>query len=55
MIVTTKYLFEHEYGKYAVGAYNINNIQQAIGLFEGNAKAEAPFIVQISKGSRGYA
>jgi len=55
VIVTTKYLFEHAYGKYAVGAYNINNMEQAIGLFEGNAKAEAPFIVQISKGSRGYA
>ncbi len=55
MIVTTKYLFEHAYGKYAVGAYNINNMEQAIGLFEGNARAEAPFIVQISKGSRGYA
>ncbi|MBH27963.1 MAG: fructose-bisphosphate aldolase [Chloroflexi bacterium] len=55
MIVTTSDLFEHAYGKYAVGAYNINNMEQAIGLFEGNAMAEAPFIVQISKGSRGYA
>ena len=55
MIVTTSDLFEHAYGEYAVGAYNINNMEQAIGLFEGNAKAEAPFIVQISKGSRGYA
>ena len=55
MIVTTSDLFEHAYGEYAVGAYNINNMEQAIGLFEGNAKAEATFIVQISKGSRGYA
>ena len=55
MIVTTSDLFEHAYGEYAVGAYNINNMEQAIGLFEGNANAEAPFIVQISKGSRGYA
>ena len=55
MIVTTTELFDHAYGKYAVGAYNINNMEQAIGLFEGNARAKAPFIVQISKGSRGYA
>ena len=55
MIVTTAQLFEQAYGKYAVGAYNINNMEQAIGLFEGNARAEAPFIVQISKGARKYA
>ena len=28
MIVTTKKLFEHAYGKYAIGAYNINNLEQ---------------------------
>ena len=55
MIVTTADLFRQAYGKYAVGAYNINNMEQTIGLFEGNARAEAPFIVQISKGSRDYA
>ena len=55
MIVTTQQLYEQAYGNYAVGAYNINNMEQAIGLFEGNARAEAPFIVQISKGARKYA
>jgi fructose-bisphosphate aldolase class II len=55
MIVTTADLYKHAYGKYAVGAYNINNMEQAIGLFEGNARAEAPFIVQISRGARKYA
>ncbi len=54
MIVTTKKLFEHAYGKYAVGAYNINNLEQCVGLFEGNLKSKAPFIIQISKGSRKY-
>lgn len=66
MIVTTKELFKHAYGKYAVGAYNINNLEQTVGLFRGNlgkvasndeavdnAKS-APFIVQISRGARGY-
>ena len=28
MIVTTAQLFKHAYGKYAVGAYNINNAEQ---------------------------
>jgi len=54
MIVSTKKLFEHAYGKYAVGAYNINNAEQVMGLFRGNLESKAPFIVQLSKGARGY-
>ena len=66
MIVTTKELFKHAYGNYAVGAYNINNLEQTIGLFRGNlgkpkanedptdAAKSAPFILQISRGARGY-
>lgn len=55
MIVTTDDLFQVAYGKFAVGAYNINNMEQALGLFEGHARAEAPFIIQISRGARKYA
>ena len=54
MIVTTKLLFEHAYGNYAVGAYNINNLEQVMGLFRGNLDSKAPFILQLSKGARGY-
>ena len=54
MIVTTKELFAHAYGKYAIGAYNINNLEQTMGLFEGNVRSKAPFIVQLSKGARSY-
>ncbi|HLA85194.1 MAG TPA: class II fructose-bisphosphate aldolase [Thermoguttaceae bacterium] len=66
MIVTTNDLFKHAYGKYAVGAYNINNLEQTVGLFRGNlGKIEknegptdpatsAPFIIQISRGARSY-
>ncbi len=54
MIVTTKQLFEHAYGKYAIGAYNINNLEQTMGLFRGNLDSQAPFIIQISKGARSY-
>jgi fructose-bisphosphate aldolase class II len=54
MIVTTKKLFAAAYGKYAIGAYNINNLEQTMGLFRGNVESAAPFIVQISKGARSY-
>lgn len=55
MIVTTAQLFELAYGKYSVGAYNINNMEQALGLFQGHIEAQAPFIIQLSKGARKYA
>ncbi|MDO4587302.1 MAG: class II fructose-bisphosphate aldolase [Planctomycetia bacterium] len=66
MIVTTKELFQQAYGKYAIGAYNINNLEQLVGLFRGNlgktaknedpsdAATSAPFIIQISRGARSY-
>jgi len=54
MIVTTKKLFEAAYGKYAIGAYNINNLEQTMGLFRGNLDSQAPFILQISKGARSF-
>lgn len=66
MIVTTKELFDHAYGKYAVGAYNINNLEQTVGLFRGNLgkkdkneeptnpATSAPFIIQISRGARAF-
>ncbi|MFH1524307.1 MAG: ketose-bisphosphate aldolase [Chloroflexota bacterium] len=54
MIVTTKQLFQAAYGKYAIGAYNINNLEQTMGLFRGNMDSQAPFIIQISKGARAF-
>jgi len=55
MIVTTDQLFKSAYGKYAVGAYNINNLEQTLGLFQGCIDSQAPFIIQLSKGARKYA
>jgi fructose-bisphosphate aldolase, class II len=55
MIVTTAQLYKVAYGKFAVGAYNINNMEQLLGLFRGNVQSKAPFIIQISKGARSYA
>lgn len=54
MIVPTRTLFQHAYGKYALGAYNINNLEQVMGLFRGCTQSRAPFIIQISKGARTY-
>jgi fructose-bisphosphate aldolase class II len=66
MIVPTKDLFALAYGQYAVGAYNINNLEQTVGLFRGNLgkrngnndpydpATAAPFIIQLSRGARGY-
>ena len=66
MIVTTSELFQQAYGKYAIGAYNINNLEQTVGLFRGNvglvnsndgpvdSTKSAPFIIQLSRGARSY-
>src|SRR5947207_4623549 len=55
MIVTTAQLYKVAYGKFAIGAYNINNMEQLLGLFRGNVQSRAPFIIQLSKGARKYA
>lgn len=55
MIVTSDELFKVAYGQFAVGAYNINNMEQTLGLFEGCMRSQAPFIIQISRGARSYA
>ncbi len=54
MIVTTADLYKVAYGKFAVGAYNINNAEQTMGLFRGCIDSQAPFIIQLSKGARKY-
>ena len=54
MIVTTAELYRVAYGKFAIGAYNINNAEQTMGLFKGCVASKAPFIIQISKGARNY-
>ncbi len=55
MIVTTAALFRVAYSRFAIGAYNINNMEQTLGLFRGHVAAQASFIIQISRGARTYA
>ena len=54
--VSTKPLFEKAYGKgYAVGAFNVNNMEIIQGIVEAAEEENAPLILQISKGARQYA
>lgn len=55
MLVTTKYLFDHCYGKYAIPAVNVSFMEQTLALFAAAEKANAPFIIQTTPASRDYA
>ena len=54
--VTTKEMFEKAYkGGYAIGAFNVNNMEIIQGITEAAAELKAPLILQVSKGARAYA
>lgn len=55
-IVTTKEMFRKAYeGGYAVGAFNVNNMEIVQGITEAAKDLNAPLILQVSKGARAYA
>jgi fructose-bisphosphate aldolase class II len=55
-LVTTKKMFEMAYKNgYAVGAFNVNNMEITQGIVEAVAEEKSPLILQISKGARDYA
>ena len=55
-IVTTKEMFKKAYeGGYAVGAFNVNNMEIIQGITEAAGELKAPVILQVSKGARNYA
>ena len=55
-LVTTKEMFAKAYnGGYAVGAFNVNNMEIVQGITEACAEEHAPVILQVSKGARAYA
>jgi len=55
-LVTTKGMFDRAYkGGYAVGAFNVNNMEVIQGVLDAVAEKKAPCILQISKGARDYA
>ena len=55
-LVTTKKMFEDAYkGGYAVGAFNVNNMEIIQGNTQAAQKLNAPLILQVSAGARKYA
>ena len=55
-LVTTKEMFKKAYdGGYAVGAFNVNNMEIVQGITEAAKDLNAPLILQVSKGARAYA
>ena len=55
-IVTTTEMFKKAYdGGYAVGAFNVNNMEIIQGIAEAAIEQRAPLILQVSKGARSYA
>lgn len=55
-LVTTKEMFKKAYeGGYAVGAFNVNNMEIIQGIAEAAKETNAPLILQVSAGARKYA
>jgi fructose-bisphosphate aldolase class II len=55
-LVNTKKMFEMAYRNgYAVGAFNVNNMEITQGIIEAIAEKKAPLILQVSRGARAYA
>ncbi len=55
-IVTTTEMFRKAYeGGYAIGAFNVNNMEIVQGITEAAKMENAPVILQVSKGARAYA
>jgi len=55
-LVTSTEMFKKAYeGGYAVGAFNVNNMEIVQGITEAAREEKAPLILQVSKGARAYA
>ena len=55
-LVTTTEMFKKAYdGGYAVGAFNVNNMEIVQGITEAAGELKSPVILQVSKGARAYA
>lgn len=55
-LVTTTEMFKKAYhGGYAIGAFNVNNMETIQGIVEAGEETKSPLILQVSKGARDYA
>jgi len=55
MIVTGRALSSLAYSQYALGHFNVINMEQIISVFQGAMSVNAPFILAFTKAARGYA
>ena len=55
LMTTTEMFKKAKKGKYAVGAFNVNNMEIVQGIMEACIKTKSPVILQVSKGARNYA
>jgi len=54
-LVSSAEMFKNAYGKYAVGAFNVNNMEIIQGIVDAAKEEQAPLILQVSAGARKYA
>lgn len=54
-LVSSTEMFKKAYGKYAVGAFNVNNMEIIQGIVDAAKEEQAPLILQVSAGARKYA
>ena len=55
-LVNTRKMFEMAYKNgYAIGAFNVNNMEITQGIISAIAEEKAPLILQVSRGARKYA
>ena len=55
-LVTSKEMFKKAYeGGYAVGAFNVNNMEIIQGIVDAAKQEQSPLILQVSAGARKYA
>ncbi len=55
-LVSPKEMFEGAYaGGYAIGAFNVNNMEIIQGIMEAGSEENAPLILQVSAGAKKYA
>ncbi|MDT8900482.1 class II fructose-1,6-bisphosphate aldolase [Anaeroselena agilis] len=54
-LVSSAEMFKKAYGNYAVGAFNVNNMEIIQGIVDAAKEEQAPLILQVSAGARKYA
>jgi len=54
-LVSSAEMFKKAYGQYAVGAFNVNNMEIIQGIVDAAKEEQAPLILQVSAGARKYA